>query len=99
MPKKLTKILISPLNDQFIFKDNKYLLGKTNSNSDEFDILLFASYEIDFLQILMLLDLIHLEIHLLKKFLFHQVYSKICENAFYSCFRLEKVEILKNSNL
>ena len=27
----LNKIIISPLNDQFIFKDNKYLLGKSVS--------------------------------------------------------------------
>ena len=31
---KLTKIITSPSNDQFIFKDNIYLLGKTDPNSD-----------------------------------------------------------------
>ena len=44
---KLNKIIISPSNDQFIFKEDKYLLGKTNNNNDEFDILLFASRNIE----------------------------------------------------
>ena len=43
---KLTKIIVSPLNNNFIFKDNKYLLGKTNKDSDEFDILLFGNRNI-----------------------------------------------------
>ena len=44
--KELTKIIISPSNKQFIFKDNKYLLGKNDENNNEFDILLFASRDI-----------------------------------------------------
>ena len=31
----LTKIIISPSNDQFTFKEDKYLLGKTDPNIDE----------------------------------------------------------------
>ena len=31
--RNLTKITISPLNSQFIYKDDKYLLGKTDPNS------------------------------------------------------------------
>ncbi|KAK8895682.1 hypothetical protein M9Y10_013566 [Tritrichomonas musculus] len=42
----LNKIIISPLNDRFIFKENKYLLGKSDPNNDEFDILYFASRDI-----------------------------------------------------
>ena len=42
----LTKIIISPSNNQFIFKDNKILLGKMDPNSDDFDILLFAARDI-----------------------------------------------------
>ena len=38
----LTEITISPLNDHFVFKDGKYLLGKSEENSNEFDVLLFA---------------------------------------------------------
>ena len=48
----LTKITISPFNGQFIFKDGKYLLGKSNPNNDEFDVLLFASRDIEEISIL-----------------------------------------------
>ena len=43
----LTKITISPSNGQFIFKDDKYLLGKVDRANDEFDILLFARRDIE----------------------------------------------------
>ena len=42
----LININISPLNDQFIFKDDKYLFGKSNPNSNVFDTLLFARRDI-----------------------------------------------------
>ncbi|KAK8834969.1 hypothetical protein M9Y10_018671 [Tritrichomonas musculus] len=40
---KLKKIKISQSNDRFIMKEDKYLLGKSDQNKDEFDVLLFAS--------------------------------------------------------
>ena len=42
----LTKIIISPSNGQFKFIDDKYLIGKSDPNKDEFDTLLFASRDI-----------------------------------------------------
>lgn len=42
----LKKFIISPLNDQFIFKDDQYLLGKTDEKSDNFDILIYALRDI-----------------------------------------------------
>ena len=44
--KHLKKIKISPDNNRFIFKDNKYLLCKTDNNSDDYDILHFAHHNI-----------------------------------------------------
>ena len=38
----LRKILISPLNKNFEFKNDQFFLGKTNPKSDNFDVLLFA---------------------------------------------------------
>ncbi|KAK8897924.1 hypothetical protein M9Y10_000157 [Tritrichomonas musculus] len=38
----LKKKIISPSNGQFIFKEDKYLLGKSDQNNSEFDIPLFA---------------------------------------------------------
>ncbi|KAK8843171.1 hypothetical protein M9Y10_025368 [Tritrichomonas musculus] len=44
---KLQNIIIPPSNGRFIFKDEKYLLGKTDPNSDEFDNLLFVRRDIE----------------------------------------------------
>ena len=43
---KLTSISISPLNDRFMFKEDKSLIGKSDIKSDNFDILHFASRDI-----------------------------------------------------
>lgn len=43
----LEEIEISPKNNFFIYFDNKYLLGKTNKNSDVFDILYFGNFNIE----------------------------------------------------
>ncbi|KAK8875535.1 hypothetical protein M9Y10_005702 [Tritrichomonas musculus] len=44
---KLNKIIISPSNDNFIFKDDKYLLGKSDGNQEEFDTLIFVRRDIE----------------------------------------------------
>ena len=43
---KLKRIIISPSNGQFIFKEDKYLIGKCNQNDAEFDKLLFVRRDI-----------------------------------------------------
>lgn len=48
---KLTKITISESNDWFLISDNKLLLGKSEDENDEFDILLFACKDIKEAQI------------------------------------------------
>ena len=48
----LKKIIISSLNGQFKFIDDKYLLGKSDKNSDEFDNLLFVRRDIEEFSIL-----------------------------------------------
>ena len=40
------KFTVSPFNKQSIFKDDQYLLGKTNINSNVFDSILFARRDI-----------------------------------------------------
>ena len=42
----LTKITISPFNGQFKIEEGKYLIGKSDSNKDEFDNLLFGCRDI-----------------------------------------------------
>ena len=44
---KLDRIIISPSNDNFIFKDDKYLLGKSDENQEEFDTLIFVRRDIE----------------------------------------------------
>ena len=109
---KLTNIIISPMNDRFIFKENKYLLGKSDPNIDEFDTLLFACRDIKEIYI-------PLSIKIISSFVFHMFekfdkicerafsfclnltskVSKICERAFYFFLNLTKVEFSSNSNL
>lgn len=43
----LTEIEISPKNHHFMYFDKKYLLGKSQENSDEFDILYYARFDIE----------------------------------------------------
>ena len=49
---KLTRIIISPFNGQFIFKEDKYLIGKSNQNNDEFNQFLFVQNNIKEISIL-----------------------------------------------
>ncbi|KAK8883956.1 hypothetical protein M9Y10_043058 [Tritrichomonas musculus] len=44
---QLTKIVIPPSNTNFVFKEDKYLLGKSDNSKDEYDVLLFASRSIE----------------------------------------------------
>ncbi len=41
------KITISPSNGQFKIEEDSYLIGKNESNKDEFDILLFGCRDIE----------------------------------------------------
>ena len=45
--RNLIDIEISPKNELFSFIDNKYLIGKSNADSDVFDILYYARYDIE----------------------------------------------------
>ena len=44
---KLSEILVSKSNNKFKYIDDKYLVGKTDINSDEFDNLLFVRRDAD----------------------------------------------------
>ena len=41
------KIIVSPLNSQYDFKEDKYLVCKSDSNNDEFNQLLFVRRDIE----------------------------------------------------
>ncbi|KAK8895331.1 hypothetical protein M9Y10_023791 [Tritrichomonas musculus] len=44
----LTKIIISPNNKNFVYYEDKFLLGKSDQKSDVFDILCFARRDIEY---------------------------------------------------
>ena len=98
---KLKKITISPSNDRFIFKDDKYLLGKSDNNGDDFDILLFVRRDITEISLPLNIKIIgsgsfyNSQIH---KIVIPASVTKICESAFHYC-NLRKLEISDNSNL
>ena len=43
----LKKITVSPLNKHFMMIEDKYLVGKSDENKEEFDVLLFARRDIE----------------------------------------------------
>ena len=98
----MKKIIISPSNDQFIFKDGQYLLGKSDKNSDEFDILLFVNRDLKNISIPTNIKIISSDAFSeakIEEIFIPPNVSKISENAFSSCQNLKKVVIPTNSNL
>ena len=43
---KLTKIIISLMNDKLILKENKYLFGKSDPNNDEIQYIIISHNEL-----------------------------------------------------
>ena len=99
---KLTKIIISPSNDQFIFNEDKYLLGKTDPTSDEFDKFLFVRRDIKEISIpsnIKIISSYAFSNSNIERIFIPSKISAICEYAFCFCKNLKKVEIPPNSNL
>ena len=42
----LTKVSIATKNENFIYLDNKMFLGKTDTKSDEYDVIIFARRDV-----------------------------------------------------
>ena len=102
--KNLTKITISPKIDHFAFKNNKYLIGKSDENNDEFDILLFASRDIDEIVIPSSIKIISSyafkDCDKLTKVEFETNSNlQIIESYAFDCYNLTEFKIPPNSNL
>ncbi|KAK8842998.1 hypothetical protein M9Y10_025185 [Tritrichomonas musculus] len=98
----LKKIIISPSNDQFKFEDDRYLISKSDSNNDEFDTLLFVRRDIKKFSIpsnIKIISSYAFSRSNIETIFIPSKVTKICENAFYDCRNLTKVEIPTNSNL
>ncbi|KAK8842129.1 hypothetical protein M9Y10_026356 [Tritrichomonas musculus] len=102
---ELRNIIISPLNDRFQYKDNKYLLCKTDEKSDNFDVILFARRDIEEAIISSNIKIISqyafYECENLRKVIFedNSKLEIIGEYAFFSCKNLRKVIFDENSKL
>ena len=99
---KLTKIIISPSNDQFLFKEDKYLYGKNDPKKDEFDTLLFVRRDIEEISIRPNIKVI--ESWSFARSIINEIFiplsvKKICECAFLNCKNLRKIEFAPNSDL
>ena len=100
--KYLKRIIISPSNCQYEFKEDKYLVCKSDSNNDEFDKLLFVRRDIDEFSIPSNIKIISssaFQHSNIKTIFIPSSVSKICDSAFSNCKNLHKVEIPTNSNL
>ena len=101
----LKRIIVSPLNCQFKFIEDKYLFGKSESNKEEYDVLLFARRDINKISI-------PSNIKIISSSAFYGCKSiskveiptnsnlqSIGSNAFGQCIKLRKFKIPTNSNL
>ena len=96
------KMINSNLNQNFVFKENKYLIGKSDNNKGEFDTLLFVRRDIKELEI-------PSNIKIISPYAFHyseieqiKILSSVTRIGFFAfsdCRKLRKVEFSKNSNL
>ena len=101
----LKRIIVSPLNCQFKFIEDQYLFGKSESNKEEYDVLLFARRDINKISI-------PSNIKIISSSAFYGCKSiskveiptnsnlqSIGSNAFGQCIKLRKFKIPTNSNL
>ncbi|KAK8834051.1 hypothetical protein M9Y10_031528 [Tritrichomonas musculus] len=100
--RNLTRIIISPSNGQFIFKEDKYLIGKSNQNDTEFDKLLFVRRDIKEFSIprnIKIIGSYSFSESKIEEISIPRSVTKICERAFSCCYKLRKIEIPTDSNL
>lgn len=98
---KLKRIIISESNDRFIYKDGKYLVGKSDNKSDDFDTLLFVRRDINEVSLplnIKIIDSCSFYNSQIRRISIPASVTKICESAFHYC-NITKLEILDNSNL
>ena len=98
----LKKVVISPNNHYFMNIDDKMIIGKSDLNSDDYDVLLFVSQGIEKVVIPSFIKQISdfsFSNSLIKSILIPSHVKRICKSAFSGCKQLEFVEFEKNSEL
>lgn len=99
----LKTIEISPLNKNFIYNDNKFLLRKSDPKSNKFDFLVYARRDIQEAiipqSVSIILSNAFDECTQLEKVSIQSNVNSIGHYAFYNCNNLKTVEFAKNSKL
>lgn len=98
----LTKLTLMPNNPHFMYIDNKYLVGKSVENSDEYDVLLFVRRDLhkaiipSFIKRIAALAFDYSSVNYIY---IPPSVEEIGYNAFFWCTELEHVEISPDSEL
>ena len=98
----LKKIIISPSNGQYEYKENKYLICKSELSKDEFDELLFVRRAIEEFSIpsnIKIISSYSFHFSKIKSICIPSKVSKICNHAFSECRNLQIIEISEESKL
>ena len=101
---KLKEVIIMPENPYFknYENDNQLVIGKSNIDNKEYDILIFASRKIKEVQIppnIKIISSNSFEKSKIEKIFIPKEVIQIGQNAFYECYHLYNVEIPADSNL
>lgn len=100
---KLTKVTIIPTGLQnFFYNDNGLIVGKTDSKSDEFDILVFARRDLK--KVTFPSNIKRVASYAFAQSEIEYIFTsphleKISESAFFSCQHLKNFDIPENSEL
>ncbi|KAK8858330.1 hypothetical protein M9Y10_039614 [Tritrichomonas musculus] len=98
----LTSIMVFPSNKHFMYLDSKIVLGKSDSNQSEYDILLFVNRDLKKVIIPSFIKQIAshaFEYSKIESIIIPCNVNRICESAFNHCYKLKNVKFEKGSKL
>ena len=100
---KIKRINVDPENPFYKSYDDRFIIGKSNPEQENFDVLVFCSRNVDEVTIPDFIEIIgpssFEQCIKLRSIKIPPKVKRICENAFHSCKQLKYVEIPSNSNL
>lgn len=100
----LKKVTISPKNKNYIIVDEKMILGKSNPNNVDFDVLHFVIRDVLLKNVkipsfVKIIGTSAFERCIINSFTIPSQVTEICEIAFFWCVDLYQIEFEENSNL
>ncbi|KAK8880602.1 hypothetical protein M9Y10_003282 [Tritrichomonas musculus] len=94
------KIDLAEGNQMYKVFEDKYIIGKTNSESDDYDKIVYTKIELDKIEIPLFISIISgVYSHRVESITIPDHVTVIGSYSFASCFSLKKVEISENSKL